>query len=79
MVQQKKGSGESNGINKREYTTMSFQKKDTSDARVMGANPGKADVKQNGKLQELEKISRYLRVALTKRRLNNRLPEQLPH
>ncbi|KAI1766507.1 hypothetical protein GGR53DRAFT_208621 [Hypoxylon sp. FL1150] len=48
MVQQKKGSGESNGINKREYPTMSFQKKDTSDARVMGANPGKGEVKQNG-------------------------------
>lgn len=49
MVQPKKGSSESNGVNKREYPTMSFQKKDISDARVMGGNSGKADVKQNGK------------------------------
>lgn len=49
MVQQKKGSGESNGINKREYTTMSFQKKDVPDARVTGTNIGKGDIKQNGK------------------------------
>lgn len=49
MVQPKKGSSESNGVNKREYPTMSFQKKDTSDTRVMGGNTGKADVKQNGK------------------------------
>ncbi|KAL7623926.1 poly(A)-binding protein binding protein [Parahypoxylon ruwenzoriense] len=49
MVQQKKNSGETvNGINKREYSNMSFQKKDVSDARVMGANSGKSDVKQNG-------------------------------
>ncbi|KAI0900746.1 hypothetical protein F4806DRAFT_491634 [Annulohypoxylon nitens] len=49
MVQQKKGSGEStNGISKREYPTMSFQKKDVPDARVMGVNSGKGDVKQNG-------------------------------
>ncbi|OTB04217.1 hypothetical protein M426DRAFT_165066 [Hypoxylon sp. CI-4A] len=49
MVQQKKNSGEpTNGINKREYPTMSFQKKDASDARAMGVNAGKGDVKQNG-------------------------------
>ncbi|KAI0385413.1 hypothetical protein F5Y04DRAFT_276744 [Hypomontagnella monticulosa] len=48
MVQQKKSSGEqTNGI-KREYPTMSFQKKDVSDARVMGGNAGKGDIKQNG-------------------------------
>lgn len=52
MVQQKKGSGESttNGLNKKEYNTMSFQKKDASEARAMG-NSGKGDVKQNGKLR----------------------------
>ncbi|KAI0843517.1 hypothetical protein F5Y06DRAFT_5872 [Hypoxylon sp. FL0890] len=48
MVQPKKGSSESNGINKREYPTMSFQKKDIMDARGMGGNGGKGDVKQNG-------------------------------
>ncbi|KAI1659291.1 hypothetical protein F4813DRAFT_388000 [Daldinia decipiens] len=49
MVQQKKSSGEStNGVSKREYPSMSFQKKDMSDTRVMGGNSGKGDVKHNG-------------------------------
>ncbi|KAI2631845.1 hypothetical protein GGR54DRAFT_2368 [Hypoxylon sp. NC1633] len=47
MVQQKKSSGEStNGTTK--YPTMSFQKKDMSDARTMGTSPGKGEAKQNG-------------------------------
>ena len=48
MVQQKKGpSHTANGANKREQSNMSFQKKDSSDARVMA---GKADGKApNGK------------------------------
>ncbi|KAI0025724.1 hypothetical protein F4780DRAFT_222330 [Xylariomycetidae sp. FL0641] len=47
MVQQKKtASNVSNGIN-RELPTMSFQKKDVSNARVVG-NSGKGDARSNG-------------------------------
>ncbi|KAI0013231.1 hypothetical protein F4779DRAFT_625389 [Xylariaceae sp. FL0662B] len=51
MVQQKKIPGEvTNGINKREHPAMSYQKKDISDVRVMGGNPGKGDAKPNGNI-----------------------------
>ena len=51
MVQQKKGPSHAaaNGANKRDQSNMSFQKKDSSDARVMaGKGDGKAP---NGKIR----------------------------
>ena len=61
MVQQKKGSSHAaNGANKRDQSNMSFQKKDSSDTRVMA---GKADSKApNGKITSQSKptVVRYV-------------------
>ncbi|KAI1506630.1 hypothetical protein F5X99DRAFT_415331 [Biscogniauxia marginata] len=49
MVQQKKNpANTTNGNNHKEYPTMSFQKRDVSDARVVGPGSGKSDAKANG-------------------------------
>jgi len=55
MVQQKKlpnSADISNGANRREQATMSFQKKEIVEARVLPSNAGKPDGKNlNGMLQ----------------------------
>ena len=64
MVQQKKGSSHAaNGANKRDQSNMSFQKKDSSDVRVMaGKGDGKAP---NGKIGPWCKTSFVLNPRLT--------------